>query len=192
MFATLLVILTIFAIIYTACSSDLNDGVANEYVLEELNDNFGFLAIVCCIGLGLSVIALFCFRYFVNIFIWTMLIVTVLLTCALAGFVWYISAQPVSHNQISFKIAAIILTAFSLITATCILVWNEQIKLLIKFYEEAIKIVFAMPQIFLVSLLTSISVLVIAVLCRYMIVLLDNSGGPLSGFFLNTKTYDGG
>nr|XP_015834016.1 PREDICTED: choline transporter-like protein 1 isoform X2 [Tribolium castaneum] len=159
-FAICVAILMIIAMIYTISSSDINRGT-NGHVLRVLINNSGSLAIGCCIGLGLSLIALFCFRYCVNVFIWTVLIVTVVLmftNVGFSGYFWYCSGELYLNYEITKLITFIISTFVFLISTILVLVLREQIKLIIEFYKEAMKILFAMPLIFLVPLLTFISI----------------------------------
>ncbi|KYB28358.1 hypothetical protein TcasGA2_TC034628 [Tribolium castaneum] len=145
-------------------------------VWNEFNEKLGPMAIVCCIGLGLSIIALFCFRYFVDVFVWTMLIGAVLLMCALTGYIWYCYANQSSEQGSGLLIGAIIFTFISLIFAVFILVLKDMIKLIIRFYEETIKMVFAMPLILLEPVLTFISIFVIVGLCVYTFILMNHAG----------------
>ncbi|XP_044259114.1 choline transporter-like protein 1 [Tribolium madens] len=155
--------------------SDTTECSASD-VFNDFSNEGTHLAILCCIGLVLSIIALLCFRYFVDVFVWTMLIGAVLLMFALTGFVWYRYAQAATYERTSFLISAIILTFFSVIFSLFILLLTVQIKLIIRFYEETIKIVFAMPLVLLEPVLTFISLFVIVGLCLYTFVLMVHAG----------------
>ncbi|EFA01115.1 hypothetical protein TcasGA2_TC010327 [Tribolium castaneum] len=157
-FATCVVILMI-VMMWTLCSSDTSR-LAYGYVFKEFIDNLGIVAKVCCIGLGVSVTAIYWFRHFVDVFVWTMLVGVVLLTAVGVGYIW-------KGDENRFLITRILVTFAPLILTLCILVSRDRIKLIIRFYEDTIKTVFDMPLLLLLPLLTISCIILVVASCLF-------------------------
>ncbi|XP_068914403.1 choline transporter-like protein 1 isoform X2 [Tenebrio molitor] len=139
--------------------------------LEDIQTDSVGLTILCLVGLGLSILSLILFRYFVKPFVWTMLTVSVLLLWAVTGFMWYLY----SINA-EWLISSIGFTIISFIFSICILVLGLNISIIIFFFEESIRIVFAMPFILIEPILTFISNFVVLTLFVCTFFLMSTSG----------------
>ncbi|XP_063920319.1 choline transporter-like protein 1 isoform X2 [Zophobas morio] len=134
------------------------------------------LAGLCLIGLGLSIVALLLFRYFVKQFVWTMLIGIILLWFAITGGIWYLYSDATGEASSSLLYVGIIFTIVGIVFALCILVLIARIKLVIFFFEEAARIVFAMPLLLLEPALTFLSNFLVMAIFVYTFLLMATSG----------------
>ncbi|KAJ3662592.1 hypothetical protein Zmor_006933 [Zophobas morio] len=141
--------------------------------VNSIQDESGSLTGICFIGLGLSIVALLVFRYFVKQLVWGMIIGIILLWFTITGFIWYDYSDSGDEGSLY---VAITFTIIGIIALFCIWSLIDRIKLIIFFFEEAARSVFAMPLLLLEPFLTFVINFLLMVIFLYTFVLMASSG----------------
>ncbi|XP_044255980.1 choline transporter-like protein 1 [Tribolium madens] len=143
---------------------------------RDINKSAGYIVLMCLIGLVFSVGMLFLFRYFVAVVVWVILIGSLLGIIALAGIFWYLNSNQTGSNSSGFQTLAIFFTVLSVLLIIVLICMFKRIKLVIRLFKEAIKVIFGIPVIVFEPVLTFVASTILLIIFVFFLIVMSTAG----------------
>ncbi|EFA01113.1 choline transporter-like protein 1 [Tribolium castaneum] len=151
---------------------------------RDINKSAGYIVLMCLLGLVFTVGMLFLFRYFVAVVVWVILIGSLLGIIALAIIFWVLnSREATGPNAASAQFFAIFFTILAVILTIVLICMFKRIKLIIRLFKEAIKVIFGIPIIVFEPLLTFVASSIVLIIFVYFLIVMSTAGVLQKTFF---------